>query len=275
MFDSGIFRIGELICKALAFSQVKSGGLKLHERFFDLNQSEKITVSYYLGQGLTKLYAEKLLGVKWLLHVDDYDHLIQYHKKGTASAKITVGTTKKVAERPDLVGIVSKNESHFFEAKGRSTGYDRNEMQHAINQVSQVKQYNGAIPKTAAACYFDLSSTPIKGYIIDPENDGFGIDFLLNEEEALYEYYSFFREGQSEFQDRFQYGNHTFYTTPVGVPNIHFGFDERLLKMSSADLLSNGLRYEELESNRQGDNQSTFSVGADGLILFDRSPSII
>lgn len=271
VYNLGIYRIAELICKALAFSKLENGNLVLQDRFFNLNQSEKATVSYYFGQGLTKLYAEKYFKIKWLFHVDDYSGSIQFNTKGTASPKHTVGKTKKTAQRPDLIGIKQTNVSHIFEAKGNSRGYDLSVMQHAINQVSQVRTYNGVAPATRAACYFDLSRVPIKGIIIDPEEDENGIDIKFNEESAISKYYSFFREYSQNFYTSFQYGKYEFMTTPVGVPNIFFGFDKRLLTMKATEILSKGLYNEDsLFPTNENSEFREISLGLDGLILLNR-----
>ena len=271
IFNLGIFRIAELICKALAFSKIDNGNLVLQDRFFNLNQSEKVTISYYFGQGFTKLYSEKHFKTKWLFHVDDYISLINIKSRGFAPSKIIVGKTKKTARRPDLIGITRANVSHIFEAKGYSCGYDLGVMQHAINQVSQVTTYNGVAPKTRSACYFDLSSVPIRGIIIDPENDGTGIDINLNEELAISQYYSFFKENRQNFNNSFDYGKYEFLTTPVGVPNLFFGFDKRLLSMEPTELLLNDL-YDEDFINQPIVNSefSEVSLGLDGLILINR-----
>jgi hypothetical protein len=60
-------------------------------------------------------------------------------------------------------------------------------------------------------------------------------------------------------------------TTPVGVPNIYFGFDKRLLNMKPSEILSNGLYNN--NSNFPTDESSEFrdvSLGLDGLILLNR-----
>ena len=246
VFNSGIYRIAELICKALAFTKLDHGNLTLHNRFHALNQSEKATVSYYFGQGLTKLYAEKHFNIKWLFHVDDYSSSIQFTTRGIANSKIIIGNTKRTAYRPDLIGIKQSNISHIFEAKGNSGGYDLGVMQHAINQVSQILTYNGLAPETRAACYFDLSGIPIKGIIIDPEGDENGIDIKFDEESAIQKYYSFFIENSQRFSNPIQYGGYEFLTTPVGVPSLFFGFDKRLLELKPSEILSKGLYNEDV-----------------------------
>ncbi|NBA85537.1 hypothetical protein GVN16_07185 [Emticicia sp. CRIBPO] len=271
VFNLSKFRIGELVCKAFAFSNLERGNLILQNRFNKLNQSEKTTISYYFGQGLTKLYSEKFLKIKWLFHVDDYIDLIQFTNKGLSTSKITVGKTKKIANRPDLIGLERKNISHIFEAKGSSIKYDTSVMQHAINQVSQIKTYNGVSPETKTACYFDLSKKPIKGIIIDPENGDDGIDIQLDEELLIKRYYSFFLENRQYFSNSFRYKNLEFLITPVGMPSIYFGFDKRLLDMNVADLLSEKGLYYNTDTYLQNYSEDSehVSLGLDGIILVD------
>ena len=278
VFNLGIFRIGELICKALAFSKIDNGNLVIHDRFFNLNQSEKVTVSYYFGQALTKLYSEKFFKIKWLFHIDDYDDVIQYHRRGTATSKLIVGRTRKIAERPDLIGFKRTRSSHIFEAKGYSGGYDTSVMQHTINQVSQINSYNGVAPETRTACYYDLSGSPLRYLmlgvdciIIDPENDGKGVDIELNEETVISRYYSFLQENNQYFNINFRYGDYEYLTTPVGVPNIYFGFDKRILKLKLSEILEKGLYPDSIEFPTIDDTVfREVSVGLDGIILINK-----
>lgn len=268
VFETGIFRIGELICKALAFSKMENGKLMLHHRFNNLNPSEKATVSYYFGQALTKRFAEENLGVKWLLHIDDYLHQMQLHPNGRAKPKKVVGWSYKNAARPDLIGIKRSNTAHILESKGHSTGYSTGVMQHAINQVSQVISYKNRSPETRTACYFSLSSTSINGIIIDPENDEKGIRIEFDEIYALTEFYRFFVENSSLFDSDFQLSKYNFLTVPVGVPDIRFGFDERLLKLNPKELLDEEL-YPDYNDIRLANSNShrEFSLGLDGIVI--------
>ncbi|WP_293313276.1 hypothetical protein [Pedobacter sp. UBA5917] len=143
-------------------------------------------------------------------------------------------------------------------------------MQHAINQVSQILTYNGLAPETRAACYFDLSRTPIKGIIIDPEGDENGIDIKFDEESAIRKYYSFFIENSQQFSNNIRYGGYEFLTTPVGVPQLFFGFDKRLLELKPSEILSKGL-YNDDGFFPTNDNLPfrEVSLGLDGIILID------
>ncbi len=269
VYQQGLFRIGELICKAFAFSKMESGNLCLNDSFYSLNQSEKVTVSYYFGQALTKLFAEHKLNVPWLLHIDGVPD-ISFHNKGTATSKKIIHKTKKNAKSPDLYGLSGKNRVHILESKGNSGGYSLEIMQHAINQVSQVDTYNGVQPLTKTACYFDLSTEPIKGIIIDPDNDGLGIDIEMNEEKPLDNFYSFFKKNSNYFNTPIKIGNDNYLMAAIGIPSLFFGFNERILNLESSYLLKNGLYNEGelLEINKSNLNTS-FSIGSDGIILID------
>lgn len=144
-------------------------------------------------------------------------------------------------------------------------------MQHAINQVSQINTYNGVTPLTRTACYFDLSNIPIKGIIIDPENEGKGINIELNEREAILKYYSFFRENRKFFTQSYKVDNYNYLTTPVGVPDIYFGFDERILDLSPTEILEKGLYPKGWISEQNvKNNNAEVSVGLDGILLMNR-----
>ena len=269
VFGLGIFRIGELICKALAFCKLDNGKLLLHSRFYNLNQSEKATVSYYFGQALTKLFSEECFKIPWLLHVDDYKDSIHFNSAGVANSKIQIATTKKNAARPDLIGIRKANVSHIFEAKANSLGYNKGVMQHAINQVSQVLSYNGVTPLTRTACYFDLSGSSINGIIIDPENDEGGINLIVSEVAAITQYYSFFVSNREYFTNSIKVGGYEFLTTPLVRPHLFFGFDARILQSNVAELLANGLYTDESNFIEKNVRFNGISIGLDGLILVD------
>ncbi len=265
VFNLGIFRIGEQICKALAFTKLQNGSLVLQDRFFKLNQSEKIAISYYIGQGLTKLYAEDKFKIKWLFHVDDLEN-ISFYERGKAKSKVIVGRSTKNACRPDLIGLKGLNRTHIFEAKGRS-GFNINELQHAINQVSQVISCNGNTPLTRTACYFDLSNSPIHGIIVDPENDNNGIKIDFDEKKTISTFYSFFRENRSSFRTEKIVDGYKFLTTQVGVPRLHFGFDKRILDLVTHDMINKDL-YTDDELNVLKEQQD-LSLGLDGIILIN------
>ncbi|WJH36866.1 hypothetical protein N6H14_14885 [Paenibacillus sp. CC-CFT747] len=95
--QAGLIRIAELFFKALGNLEYEDEYLRLSERFWGLEQSEMVPVSYHLGQGLTKALAEKLLAIRWLIHLKKFDGKVSLHNKGTINSKIKLyNCTKKV-----------------------------------------------------------------------------------------------------------------------------------------------------------------------------------
>ncbi len=260
----GFFRISEMISKVFAYTEIIDGNLIMKDVFSRLNSSEKTSISYYMGQGLTKLYAEKYLKVKWLCHLDDYAPMTGFYANGAAIPKISLGTSKKVASRPDYIGIEKANVVHILESKGRSSSYSKDVMQHAINQVSQVISYNGISPETRTACFFDISQKPIRGRIIDPDFDGRGIDFELDEVEVIKKYYSNIFESDLKYSER-KIGEYTYKVALVCLPNVYFGFDTRILDLNFSSLLEKDL-YSEIYLSEF--NNVLRSLGTDGIIIF-------
>lgn len=198
---------------------------------------------------------------------------MNYVIKGTAKSKKVIHPTSKNAKSPDLYGLSGPNKIHVLESKGNSGGYSLEIMQHALNQVSQINKYNGVQPLTKTACYFDLSQNPIKGIIIDPDNDGTGVDIKINEEKVISDYYSFFIKHAQYFRRRIRVGIHSYMTIPVGAPDLYFGFDTRILELSSNELLKNGLYNNKdifMEPEEKVFTQRRrfeTSIGTDGIIL--------
>ncbi len=268
-FHTGIFRIGELLCKALGFTAMNGNCVILNDRFFQLNQSEKGAVSYYFGQAFTKIYAEEHLGVKWLLHFDEYSSMATLQASGTATPKITIHSGVNKGSRPDLLGLVKTNTAHILEAKGYSKYYNKSVMQTAINQVSHVNLYNGIPPETRTACFFTLGEKKTKGIIIDPEDKPNAFNVEFDEVKALNTFYSFFRENKDAFNSPFEIRGTTYLTVPVGVPDIFVGFNASLLEMTTEKILESG--FEPSRNSNYSDNvPNGYSIGSDGIIILDR-----
>ena len=78
------------------------------DAFRALDPSEKGAVSYFLGMTVCKLFASRLLGTPWLLHLDVFRDQLHPDILGGRS-------------RPDLVGQDSNGAWYAFESKGRSS----------------------------------------------------------------------------------------------------------------------------------------------------------
>jgi hypothetical protein len=100
--------------------------------FATLDPSEKGIASFYLGMAMAKLYAGKVLGIPWLMHISRYE----------ANWAVSYGVS---AKRPDLFGCNAAGEWAVAEAKGRTqvTGALVKQMKA---QKSSVATINGAAP---------------------------------------------------------------------------------------------------------------------------------
>jgi hypothetical protein len=153
------------------------GRLRKSEAFKNLERSEKGAVSFFFGNMFSKLLADKLFDVPWLLHVDRY-----------ASYLNPVYRTDR---RPDFVGMDTSREWLVFEAKGRAAYPGDNVMQRAKQQTGSLRTINGQLPKlrVAAASYF--SNDRLRARLWDPtEHDDDAPDLPLSATALLREYYA-------------------------------------------------------------------------------------
>ena len=105
-YHEALFRLS-LVRMALEQQKLSS---RLHrtEAFRSLDPTEKGAVSYFLGMTVCKLFASRLLGTPWLLHLDVFrDQLDVAVFRGRS--------------RPDLIGRDATGAWHAFESKGRSS----------------------------------------------------------------------------------------------------------------------------------------------------------
>lgn len=159
VFRGGVGRLYELLyytTGTIAYINKKKGNLVLQNNFYSLDMSDKIPISYRLGMGVTKLVAEKLLDIPWLLHVD------KLVSNGMAS--IVSGTR----ERGDLAGLDLNLNWHVLEAKGRSNPPSKNDVIKGKNQAGRIVTINGKVPETKSVCmsYFNKQYTETQ--FIDP-----------------------------------------------------------------------------------------------------------
>jgi hypothetical protein len=93
----------------MALEQHGAAGSRIRRTgaFKSLDPTEKGSVSYFLGMTLCKLFADKLLGTPWLLHLDVFRDQLE--------PRILTGRS-----RPDFVGQETFGGAwHVFESKGR------------------------------------------------------------------------------------------------------------------------------------------------------------
>jgi hypothetical protein len=103
-----------------------------------LDRSEKVAVSYALGQALTGIFCRRLLSVQFLMHVDRYAD--RYN--------IKFGNTR---QRADLFGLRAQGWI-VAEAKGRSNSIESDLPQKLISQKGSVLSIENRPPSLALGC---------------------------------------------------------------------------------------------------------------------------
>ncbi len=152
------------------------GRLRKSSAFVALDPSEKGAVSYFFGLVFTKLIAEKLFGVPWLLHYDVYS---QY-----------LNATLGLNVRPDFVGMNASQQWVVLESKGRSDGASENLLVTAKRQTRSIRRVRGQLPTLRAAVATYFSSGKLRARVRDPEEfDADGPDLLSESDPFLRAYY--------------------------------------------------------------------------------------
>lgn len=250
--------------------------LRTTQYFRNLEQSEKVGVSFLLGEAFTHWYAQEKMKLTHLLHVQS---LTSYGFTSTTSTQAPKpgSSLPKMNSRPDFIGF-GGHDTHVFESKGRIRNPASSAQAKALGQVSTIKRINGRSPVTRTVTFFMLKATGVEGRVIDPVAhwDGFSINF--NAFEAKRQAYRMFLEElvvpmpiDSSF---------------VGVeilPEVFFGVDKLVLETireTPSTATARAAREDELDgilesrwatySNLRGAGPG-ISVGRDGLLLIDKT----
>nr|WTA64687.1 hypothetical protein OHB51_19355 [Micromonospora sp. NBC_00855] len=140
--------------------RTRGGALVKSALAVELDRSEKVTLSYSLGQALTGIFCERKLGVTHLLHIDRY----------ASRWGVVFAATKK---RADLFGL-SPAGWVVAEAKGRSNGMEPDLPNTIIAQKRSVKSISGRRPWLALGCVaaFPPHRRELSITAVDPDEEG-------------------------------------------------------------------------------------------------------
>lgn len=175
---------GTVVCKIKRFV--------LSEVFCNLDPSEKGAVSFFFGMAIAGVVAQEYFKIAWLLHYDLYRR--RYHIPHTQG------------EKPDLLGPErgDDNKWHIFEAKGRSSGFDKKAMEHAKMQKRKASLVNGGEIKSAnvVQSYFKGDDRELCIYLADPPIIK-GEDIKIDLKKFFVLYYGMVHHFLNEIKDRF------------------------------------------------------------------------
>jgi hypothetical protein len=125
----------------------------------ELETTEKSGLSFRLGMAFAAVAAEHVLDVQLLEHLN------------RGNAVLTAGSQR----RADLFGVDGAGHWHVVEAKSRTYGFAKQDIQYAKQQAVNVHTVrpNGAklLPATRSASLADLSGVPISVLLVDPTGE--------------------------------------------------------------------------------------------------------
>ncbi|GGB20057.1 hypothetical protein GCM10011511_49720 [Puia dinghuensis] len=125
--------------------------------FHHLDPSEKGAISYFIGLTVSKVFAEKLLDVPWLLHFDVYRNQL-----GTTSAS-------GVRQKPDLLGRSKFGDWIILESKGRANTLPRNLLDKGKAQTRTIQAIGGRTPHLRISAVTHFKGNELHFDWADPE----------------------------------------------------------------------------------------------------------
>lgn len=153
-FLEAIFRLALI---RMSVEQGRYERLQRTDAFAALDPTEKGMVSYFLGMTMCKLFAYRILGTPWLLHLDVFRSQLN---------PLTLGRS-----RPDLVGEDNAGKWHAFESKGRSSTPSSGDKEKAKGQAQRLVSVNGQACSLHVASFAFFRSKILEFYWRDPDPD--------------------------------------------------------------------------------------------------------
>jgi len=228
--------------------QTDAGRIERSEAYDGLDPSEKGAISYFLGMTMAKAFAERMLGVPWLLHLDVYRQELQPILGGRS--------------RPDLVGQSVIGDWIAIESKGRTNGFDGQALNSAKGQAQMLASVAGQAPALLIGMVTHFGDGQLQFTASDPprreHRDRVNLPFSRSRLiEAYYRPFRTFlaREPQSRILER----NGTPYrAAPVAAVDVTVGLaiDATDEKMPPTDV-----------SARQPSESETHYAGHDGVLV--------
>ncbi len=252
MTQYGVFSAFEFMYRAAIIYanlvETSSGRLRRSSAYDGLDPSEKGAISYFIGMTVAKLFANRLLSVPWLMHLDVYRQQLQ---------PILVGKSK-----PDFVGLNANNGWVVLEAKGRTNDYEESVLQAAKTQTQQLTTIQGTQPvlRVASLAYFAAGNLEFTA--LDPrqkKGEGKFGDLPLTRNEFLKIYYRPIQTwlGETTEVRRIRVGGQSYRVASFPEFDLSVGLsDEAERQLATAELVKHSSRIEHNEF-----------IGGDGVLI--------
>jgi len=127
--------------------KIKDQEIRLAPSYKNLDQSEKVVLSYWTGMIFAKLVAEKVLDVPWMAHA----RLLKKEER----LGVIPSTTKSL---PDLVGLDRSEKWHVLEAKGLQSKPTSDQKERYKRQAERIGTIDGKKPATRNYCITRIRS---------------------------------------------------------------------------------------------------------------------
>lgn len=260
IYSSVIEKIG------IVFENIQSdiNGMRLHPIYHTHVSDKKRIVSYNLGMAFAKFYAEKLLDIAHLVHVESLKTLGSIEFFDAEEGK---------GREPDLVGQCSNGNWHVFEAKGMSTNQLNAKISSAKEQVRRVDLINGVPPHTLNACATYFNDERILTHLVDPESKGEKRYQIKRDNfiDSIYKPIFLFedvldRKLELKTEDNFRY--YAINLKAKGV-NLTVGIEEEIHDLIQQGELVNfpsSLKSRLTEQNSM-EREKNYSIGSDGIVV--------
>jgi hypothetical protein len=248
--------------------------------FRNLEQTEKVGVSFLLGEAFTHWYAQDRMNIEYLVHVAGLATCAWVVP--SVPSKLKAGASPPSPKsRPDFIGI-RRFERHVFESKGRIRRPSASTIGKALGQVSALRSINGKKPTTRCATFFMLRAAGTEGKVLDPAGDVHGVGVVFDERDALAKAYSFFLDAPTvSLFDQIGQG----YVGREIEKDVYFGIDKRILAAISERPSTASARRRRVTEifailadqarGYDGRRDETASPGRDGTLLIDRRQPIL
>lgn len=258
--------------------------LEITKYFRNLEQSEKAGISFLLGQAFTHWYAQEFMDMQYLVHVR---HLKSYHLATTTAMVLPKPGAALAANgsRPDFIGF-RPNEYHVFESKGRVRNPSAADQAKALGQVSRIDRINNSSPVTRCATFLVLREDGLRGRVLDPASDENATNIAFEDREALEAAYSNILAPYRAYglERLYDIEDELFIGWQID-DDFYVGVDRKVASAIENGMSSFSEPYgDEPESVLRllADRRSLYrelrrsgvSVGADGIVLIDRSRSL-